>query len=43
MKGLDAFGKVAPYTTSIALFRAVHSTSLSGNRKEKEKHVVNIF
>ena len=33
MNGLDAFGKVAEYTTSIALFSAVHSTNLSESKK----------
>lgn len=32
MNGLDAFGKVAEYTTSIALFSAVHSTNLSESK-----------
>lgn len=29
MKGFDALGRVAAYTISIDLFRAVHSTNLS--------------
>jgi hypothetical protein len=45
MKGLDAWGNIAEYTNSIALFKEVQSTSLSGKQngdsyalKKKQAH-----
>jgi hypothetical protein len=47
MKGLDAWGNIAEYTNSIALFKEVQSTSLSGeyngdsyySLKQRDKHI----
>lgn len=33
MKGFDALGRVAEYTSSTALFKAVQSTSLSADTR----------
>lgn len=37
IKGFDALGNVAEYTISIALFRAPHSTSLSGKESKQTR------
>lgn len=40
MNGFDALGSVAAYTTSIALFKAVQSTSLSATEDLSNKHLL---